>query len=169
MSREEPRWPESSYDADAGNQPESSYDADAENFIEELKKWKEGRTEDAPPASWACFEEVFLGRFFPRELKEAKVEEEKLRDREEFRSKKVKTRNESGQHKGNVNCSSFQQKQKGPALSSASVPAPRNKGEYNGQNSHSFRARPAQAAPRGVTFDTGGGANHLYAITSRQE
>ncbi|WMV40584.1 hypothetical protein MTR67_033969 [Solanum verrucosum] len=35
-------------------------------------QWKEGRAEDAPPASWACFEEAFLGRFFPRELKEAK-------------------------------------------------------------------------------------------------
>jgi len=76
---------------------------DPENFIEELKKvfyvmhvtdtvrvelaayqmknvartwfdqWKGGRAEDAPPASWACFEEAFLGRFFPRELKEAKV------------------------------------------------------------------------------------------------
>ncbi|MCQ7842151.1 retrotransposon gag domain-containing protein, partial [Salmonella enterica] len=38
-------------------------------------QWKEGRAEDAPPASWACFEEAFLGRFFPRELKEAKVRE----------------------------------------------------------------------------------------------
>ena len=61
------------------------------------------------------------------------VEEEKLRDREEFRSKKVKTGNESGQQKGNVNRSSFQQKKKGPAPSSASAPAPRNKCVYNGQ------------------------------------
>ena len=36
-------------------------------------QWNQGRAEDAPPASWACFEEAFLGRFFPRELKEAKV------------------------------------------------------------------------------------------------
>ncbi|WMV38186.1 hypothetical protein MTR67_031571 [Solanum verrucosum] len=35
--------------------------------------WKKGRAEEAPPASWACFEEAFLGRFIPRELKEAKV------------------------------------------------------------------------------------------------
>jgi len=76
---------------------------DPENFNEELKKvfdvmhvadtervelaayqlkdvartwfdqWKGGRPENAPPASWASFEEAFLGRFFPRELKEAKV------------------------------------------------------------------------------------------------
>ena len=38
-------------------------------------QWKGGRAEDAPPASWACFEEAFLGHFFPRELKEAKVRE----------------------------------------------------------------------------------------------
>ena len=33
----------------------------------------EGSDEDAPPASWACFEEAFLGRSFPLELNEAKV------------------------------------------------------------------------------------------------
>uniref|UniRef100_M1DEA1 Gag-pol polyprotein n=1 Tax=Solanum tuberosum TaxID=4113 RepID=M1DEA1_SOLTU len=166
------------------------------------------------------------------------VEEEKLRDREEFKNKKTKTGNESRQQKGSVNRSSFQ-KQKGPAPSSASAPAPKNKGEYNGQNSQNSRARPAQsqgsvaqggswspvcgrcgrnhsgkchdgqigcfkcgqeghfmkecpknkqgsgnpgnraqsslvappdrAAPRGATFGTGGGANRLYSITSRQE
>ncbi|WMV54968.1 hypothetical protein MTR67_048353 [Solanum verrucosum] len=36
------------------------------------KQWKGGRAEDAPSSSWACFEETFLGLFFPRELKEAK-------------------------------------------------------------------------------------------------
>ncbi|KAH0776360.1 hypothetical protein KY290_007771 [Solanum tuberosum] len=65
----------------------SSTTKDPKNFIEEHKKafdvmhmadterWKGGRAEDAPPTSWACFEEAFLGRFFPRELKEAKVRE----------------------------------------------------------------------------------------------
>ncbi|XP_049391433.1 uncharacterized protein LOC125855770 [Solanum stenotomum] len=72
------------------------------------------------------------------------VEEEKLMDMEEYKTKKVKTRNESGQQKGSVNRSSFQ-KQKGPAPSSASAPAPRNRGDYNGQNSQDFRARPAQS------------------------
>ncbi|KAG5620317.1 hypothetical protein H5410_005535, partial [Solanum commersonii] len=73
------------------------------------------------------------------------VEEEKLRDREEFRNKKAKTENEFGQQKGNMNRSSFQQKQKGPAPSSASAPAPKHKGYYNGHNSQNFRARPTQS------------------------
>uniref|UniRef100_M1D907 Gag-pol protein n=1 Tax=Solanum tuberosum TaxID=4113 RepID=M1D907_SOLTU len=59
------------------------------------------------------------------------VEEEKLRDREEFKNKRAKTGNESGQQKSNANRSSFQQKQKGPAPSSASAHAPKNKVEYN--------------------------------------
>ena len=37
-------------------------------------QWKEGTIEDATPLSWACFEEAFLKRFFPRELKESKVQ-----------------------------------------------------------------------------------------------
>ena len=83
----------------------SSITKDLENFVEELKKmfelmhvvnnervklaayelksvarnwfdqWKEGKAEDAPHPSWDCFEEAFLRRFFPRELKEAKVRE----------------------------------------------------------------------------------------------
>ncbi|XP_049380766.1 uncharacterized protein LOC125845293 [Solanum stenotomum] len=116
--------------------------------IRMLSQWKKGRAEGAPPVSWACFEEAFLGRFFSRELREAKmvvdmrnwislfvaglshlsskegkaamlirdmdiarlmvyvqqVEEEKLRDREEFRNKKAKTSgNESEQQRNNVN------------------------------------------------------------------
>ncbi|KAG5572887.1 hypothetical protein H5410_062653 [Solanum commersonii] len=69
----------------------------------------------------------------------------KLRDREEFRNKKAKTMNEYGQQRNNVNCSSFHQKQKGPTPSSASALAPRNKGEYNSQNSQHFRVRPSQS------------------------
>ncbi|KAH0679031.1 hypothetical protein KY284_020116 [Solanum tuberosum] len=228
----------------------SSTTEDPENFIEELKnifdmmhmtdtervelatyqlndvartwfdQWKGNRADDAPPASWACFEEAFLGHFFPRELKEAKVrefltlkqdslsvheyglkftqlsryapkmvadmssrmslfvaglsrlsskegraamligdmdisrlmvyvqqvEEEKLRDREEFRNKRAKTGNESRQQKGNANRSSFQLRQKGPAPSSAKAPAPRYRGEHNGQNSKDFKARPTQSS-----------------------
>ncbi|KAH0642176.1 hypothetical protein KY285_034832 [Solanum tuberosum] len=211
--------------------------------------WKKGRAEGAPILTWAMFEQAFLGLHptFPicsgdgcvYEEYDEFVEEEKLRDREEFRNKKAKIGNEFGQQRSNVNRSSFQQKQNGPAPSSASAPAPRNKGEYNGQNSQNFRARPAQsqgsvaqggnwapacakygrnhpgkcrdgstgcfkcgqeghfmkecpknwqgngnqeniaqsssvaspdrAAPRGATFGTGGGANHLSAITNRQE
>ncbi|WMV30297.1 hypothetical protein MTR67_023682 [Solanum verrucosum] len=35
------------------------------------KEW----AEDAPIVSWAVFESAFMGRFFPRELREAKVRE----------------------------------------------------------------------------------------------
>lgn len=34
-----------------------------------LDQWKESRDKDAPHLSWYCFEEVFLGRFFPENLK----------------------------------------------------------------------------------------------------
>ena len=34
---------------------------------------EEGRDEDALHTSWDCFEEAFLGSFFPPELKEVKV------------------------------------------------------------------------------------------------
>lgn len=61
-----------------------------------------------------------------------RVEEDKLRDRKEFKNKRAKTSgNESVQQKSNVNQSSFQHKQKGPAPSSASATTPRNKSEYN--------------------------------------
>ena len=36
-------------------------------------QWKQGRDEYATHLSWAYFEEAFLGCFFHRELKEAKV------------------------------------------------------------------------------------------------
>uniref|UniRef100_M1DE23 Gag-pol protein n=1 Tax=Solanum tuberosum TaxID=4113 RepID=M1DE23_SOLTU len=52
-------------------------------------------------------------------------------------------------------------KKKGPAPSSASAPALRNKCEYNSQNSQNFRARPAHSQ------DVEG--NRFYAIASRQE
>lgn len=36
-------------------------------------QWKDVRDDDAPHSSWAYFQEAFLGRFFLRELEEAKV------------------------------------------------------------------------------------------------
>ncbi|WMV50683.1 hypothetical protein MTR67_044068 [Solanum verrucosum] len=36
-------------------------------------QWKKTMVEDAPLVSWACFEEAFLGHFFHRELREAKL------------------------------------------------------------------------------------------------
>ncbi|KAH0709413.1 hypothetical protein KY284_010840 [Solanum tuberosum] len=115
---------------------------------------------------------------FVEELQKVfEVEEDKLRDREEFRNKKAKTGNEFGQQKSNANWSSFKHKQKGPAPSFSSAPAPRNRVEFNNQNSQNFRARLAQfqvsppdrVVPRGDTLGTGGGANRIYAITSFQE
>ncbi|KAH0765295.1 hypothetical protein KY285_001166 [Solanum tuberosum] len=38
-------------------------------------QWEKNRAEGAPLVSWALFEEAFLGHFFPRELREAKVQE----------------------------------------------------------------------------------------------
>ncbi|XP_049391469.1 uncharacterized protein LOC125855827 [Solanum stenotomum] len=74
-------------------------------------QWMKSRAERTLIVSWVVFEEAFLGSFFPRELREAKVEEYKLRDKEEFCNKKAKTTcNEYVQHKGNVNRSSLQQK-----------------------------------------------------------
>nr|AAV31171.1 Putative polyprotein, identical [Solanum tuberosum] len=181
----------------------SSTTEDPENFIDELKKifdvmhvadterWKKGRAKNAPPASWAGFEEAFLGlkftqlsRYAPEMVADMRnrmslfvaglsrlsskeggaamligdmdisrlmvyvqqVEEEKLRDREEFRNKRAKTGNESGQQRGNSNRYSFQQRQKGLAPSSARAPAPRYRGEVNGQNSKDFKARPTQSS-----------------------
>lgn len=44
-----------------------------------------------------------------------------------------------------VNWSSFQQKKKGPAPSTASALAPKNKGEYIGKNLQNFGANPTQS------------------------
>ncbi|WMV39013.1 hypothetical protein MTR67_032398 [Solanum verrucosum] len=64
----------------------------------------------------------------PIEHSESVVEEDQLKDREKFKNKRAKTSgNEFGHQKSNVNRSSFQHKQKGHSLSSASAPAPRNK------------------------------------------
>ncbi|WMV45708.1 hypothetical protein MTR67_039093 [Solanum verrucosum] len=75
------------------------------------------------------FEDAFCGRLFPRELREAKVEEDKLKGKEEFHSKRAKTTShESGHQKtGDMNRSSFQQRSSGPAPSSANAPVPRGK------------------------------------------
>uniref|UniRef100_M1DP02 Gag-pol polyprotein n=1 Tax=Solanum tuberosum TaxID=4113 RepID=M1DP02_SOLTU len=86
------------------------------------------------------------------------VEDDQLRDKEEFKNKRANTGNKSGQQKSIANRLSFQQKQKGLAPSSASAPAPKNK-----------FAPPDKAAPRGAISGTGRGANRLYTITSRLE
>ena len=63
------------------------------------------------------------------------VEEEKLRGREKFKKKRVKTGNVSRQQKSNVYRSSSQEKHKVTTPLSASAPAPKYKGKYYGQNS----------------------------------
>lgn len=65
-------------------------------------------------------------------------------ERKKFRNNEAKIANESGQHKGCLNGFSFQ-KQKGPAPSFGSAPAPRNKGDYHGQYLQNFKARLAKS------------------------
>uniref|UniRef100_M1DFE4 Retrotransposon gag protein n=1 Tax=Solanum tuberosum TaxID=4113 RepID=M1DFE4_SOLTU len=147
------------------------------------------------------------------------VEEDKFKDREEFKDNRAKiVGDEFKQQKNDANQSSLPKKQKGPAPTSASAPAPGNKDGYN-RSSYSFRARltypqcsmvprgsmalacarcgrthPGKCrdgktgcfkcgqeghfmkecpknrmAPRGATFGIGGGANRLYVINSHQE
>ncbi|XP_015078138.1 uncharacterized protein LOC107021936 [Solanum pennellii] len=207
--------------------PDKTTTKDPENFIEELKKvykvmhvfddesveldayklkgvdrtwfnqWKDGRAEDAPHQSWSCFEEAFLGKFFPLELRESK----------KGRSSRPQL-----------------QKSTGHEPSTASAHVPKNGREHRGHNSQHFKVRPAisrcgrihpgkchdgytgcfncgqegyfmrecpnnkeggetpgnsaqsssvsppnRAAPRGVTSGTGGGKNRLYAIITCQE
>ncbi|WMV59047.1 hypothetical protein MTR67_052432 [Solanum verrucosum] len=86
-----------------------------------------------------------LGFGLPR-LSDKEIEQDKLKDREGFKNKRAKASgNESVQQKSNMNRSSFQHKQKGSGSSSASASAPRNKCEYNCQNSQNFRARHAHS------------------------
>ncbi|WMV40817.1 hypothetical protein MTR67_034202, partial [Solanum verrucosum] len=40
-----------------------------------IDQWKKGRAEGAPTVGWAVFAKAFLGRFFRREIREAKVRE----------------------------------------------------------------------------------------------
>ncbi|KAG5590927.1 hypothetical protein H5410_041441 [Solanum commersonii] len=47
--------------------------------------------------------------------------------------------------KSNANRSTFQNKLNGPTLSSASAPAPRNRGEFRNHNSQSFEGTAAQS------------------------
>ncbi|KAG5571158.1 hypothetical protein H5410_060924 [Solanum commersonii] len=180
----------------------SSTTEDLKNFIEELKKvfkvmhvanseraelvayplknvsrtwfnqWKNGGVEDAPLASWACFEEAFLGRFFPRKLKEGK--KQKGPDPSIASAPAPK-------NKGEYNSQNFGAK---PAYSQGSMAqwdskpptcskceCPKNKqgnGNWGNRAQSSSVAPLDRAAPRGPTFGTCGGKNCLYSINSRQ-
>ncbi|KAG5631689.1 hypothetical protein H5410_003406 [Solanum commersonii] len=81
------------------------------------------------------------------------VEEDKLKDREEFNDKRAKIVGDEFRHqKNDANQSALPQKQKGPAPPSSIALAPENKDGYN-RNSCSFRARLAylqgSMVPRG--------------------
>ncbi|KAK4718262.1 hypothetical protein R3W88_016600 [Solanum pinnatisectum] len=45
------------------------------NQVRKQRGWKNNRAKGAPLVSWALFKEAILGCFFPRELREAKVQE----------------------------------------------------------------------------------------------
>ncbi|KAK4733525.1 hypothetical protein R3W88_007786 [Solanum pinnatisectum] len=173
----------------------SSTIEDPENFIEELKKvfdvmhiadtervelaayqlknvartwfdqWKKGRAEGAPPASWDYFEEAFLGRFIPRELKEAKGS---VAQRGNWAPACAKCgRTPPGKCRdGSTGC--FKYGQEGYFMKDCPKNRQSNGNQVNRAQS-SLIALPDRAAPRGATFGTGGGANRLYEITSRQE
>ncbi|XP_015084297.1 uncharacterized protein LOC107027727 [Solanum pennellii] len=87
------------------------------------------------------------------------VEEEKLRDREEFKNKRAKKGNESGVVQGGSKppcCAKCGRNhsgvcREGSAAQSSSV------------------ALPDRATPRGTTSGTGGDTNHLYALNNFQE
>ena len=63
------------------------------------------------------------------------VKENKLKDREKFKYKRAKTSGNEFRHQ------KIDATRKGPAPPSAGAPAPKNKCEYNSQNSHSFKAK----------------------------
>ncbi|WMV24318.1 hypothetical protein MTR67_017703 [Solanum verrucosum] len=51
----------------------SKLEEDPQEFIVEVYKWKEARSVEASPIEWESFKSVFLDRFFPLEMREAKV------------------------------------------------------------------------------------------------
>ncbi|XP_049394894.1 uncharacterized protein LOC125859242 [Solanum stenotomum] len=139
--------------------------------------------------------DIYLARFM---IHLQQVEEDKLKDREEFKDKRSKiVGNEFRQQKNDANQSSLPQKQEGPTSLSPSALTPENKDGCN-RSSYSFRARlaypqgsmcpksrqcsgnlgkraqsssvapPDRMVPKRATSSTGGGANRLYAINSRQ-
>ncbi|XP_049394889.1 uncharacterized protein LOC125859236 [Solanum stenotomum] len=183
----------------------SSVTENPENFTEELKRVFDVMQSSKEGKAAMLIRDIDLERFM---IHLQQVEEDKLKDREEFKDKRAKiVGDEFRQQKNDANQSSLPQKQKGPAPLFASALAPENKDGYN-RNSYSFRARlaypqgsmcgqsghfmqecpknsqssgnlgnraqassvasPDRMVPRGAISSTGGGANRLYAINSRQ-
>ncbi|KAK4726787.1 hypothetical protein R3W88_031704 [Solanum pinnatisectum] len=173
----------------------SSTSEDPENFVDEMKmvfdmmhiadtervelaayqlkyvariwfdQWKGGRAEDALPTSWACFEEAFLGCYFPRELKEAKGNVAQ-RGSKPPACTKCGRNHSSTCREGFTGC--FKCGQNGHFIREFSKNRYGN-GNGGSKAQYSSVAPPDRIAPRGDTFGTGGGTNRLYAINSRQE
>ena len=74
------------------------------------------------------------------------IYKEKFMDREEYRNKKSKTRNESGQQKDGCNRPHFK-KSKGPSPAFASAPAPETKVSIVAKI-HKITVRPAESQKR---------------------
>ncbi|XP_069150812.1 uncharacterized protein [Solanum lycopersicum] len=144
----------------------SNTTVDPENFIEGLKRvglcFNEGRAA------------MLIGDIDISRLMEyvQQVEEDKLKDREEYCNKKAKTGNECGGIHP-VKCRDGQTVSlKCGQEGHFTRKCPNNKqgGENPGKTAQSSSlAPPNRVAPRGATSGTCGGENCLYAITSRQE
>ncbi|KAG5571007.1 hypothetical protein H5410_060773 [Solanum commersonii] len=100
------------------------------------------------------------------------VEDDKLRDREEFKIKKAKTSGNESRHQKRLQTGHLSNISKRDVLHHLLVHPHQgtNSGRNRGTRAQSSSvAPPDKGAPRGATLGTGGGINHLYAITRWQE
>ncbi|XP_015054851.1 uncharacterized protein LOC107001235 [Solanum pennellii] len=148
----------------------SSPTEDPENFVEELKKvFEVMHMVDVERVELAAYQLMGVARTWFDQCKD--VEEEKVKNREEYRKKKVKTGNEFAQQKGGSSRPQFH-KPKGNAPSSPSAPTSRNQritGPSVVKASRFFSSVVKRGAPMGDTSSTCGGTNRLYALNNLHE